>query len=245
MSEALASAADAAPVAIHRVRSIDLRVATFAWPFAQARRAEIEAHFAACQAAQPKLWNGRVLLGRQPCFDGGRFSAEYFETDFASFISWRDWGFPDPSVFNGFGMGVIRASDGAIVLGEMGAHTINAGKVYFPGGTPDPSDVRGAILDIAASVAREVEEETGLTPSDYRAAEHWHCVASGAYVAMLRLLEVDQPGEALKARIEAALAREALPELQRVHLVRSEADFTEAMPQFVVAYLAAHLRGED
>ena len=69
----------------------------------------------------------------------GSSSASYFETDFAAFLAWRDWGFPDESVFNGFGMGALRCTDGAYVLGEMGAHTANAGRIYFPSGTPDPT----------------------------------------------------------------------------------------------------------
>ena len=103
-------------------------------------------------------------------------SASYFEVDFASFLAWRDWGFPDKDVFNGFGMGALRASDGAFVLGEMGEHTANAGRIYFPSGTPDLDDIRGDALDIAGSVARELEEETGLTPADYQADADWHCV---------------------------------------------------------------------
>ena len=112
---------------IHRVTSLDLPVQPYSWPFAEARRAEILAHFLEQQRDKPKLWNGRVLLGRQPAFSGVRFSASYFETDFASFLAWRDWGFPDRHVFNGFGMGALRCSDGAFVLGEMGQHTSNAG----------------------------------------------------------------------------------------------------------------------
>ncbi|WP_022724194.1 hypothetical protein [Rhodopseudomonas sp. B29] len=233
------------PVTIHRVTNLDLWVGDHHWPFADKRRAEIDEHFAKRQADKPDLWNGRVLLGRRPRFDGVYFSAEYFETDFASFMAWRDWGFPDASVFNGFGMGVIRASDGAIVLGEMGAHTANAGKVYFAGGTPDPSDVRNRRLEIASSVAREIKEETGLTRLDYHAADHWHCVEAGPLVAMLRILDVDLPGEALKARIEAFLARETKPELSGIHLVRSKADFLPTMPRFVTAYLTMLLHGDD
>jgi len=225
------------PVAIHRVTELDLVCDGWVWPFATARRAEIDAHFAARQAEKPELWNGRVLLARNPVFAADRLRADYFETDFASFLAWRDWGFPDRSVVNGFGMGALRGSDGAFALGEMGSHTANAGRIYFPGGTPDRNDLRGARVDIAASVAREVEEETGLTPADYRAAGHWDCVVTGAALAMLRVLDVDQPGEALRDRIEAYLARQTSPELSAIHLVRGCDDFAPAMPRFVTAFI--------
>src|SRR3981189_2060879 len=147
----------AAPV-IHRVTALDLPVETWSWPFAEARRAEISAHFAEKQRDKPEMWNGLVLMGRNPVFAGERLSASYFETDFASFLAWRDWGFPDKDVFNGFGMGALRCADGAFVLGEMAQHTSNAGRIYFPSGTPDLDDISGATVDIAGSVAREVEE---------------------------------------------------------------------------------------
>src|SRR6266853_2578532 len=147
---------------IHRVTTLDLPLVPWSWPFAEQRRAEIDAHFAGAQRAKPKIWNGRVLLGRNPVSTENRFTASYFEADFASFLAWRDGGFADKSVFNGFGMGALRCSDGAFVLGEMAAHTANAGRIYFPSGTPDLDDIANGAVDLAGSVAREVEEETGL-----------------------------------------------------------------------------------
>lgn len=229
------------PPAIHRVTQLELRLTPWSWPFADARRAEIEAHFAAKRTEKPKMWNGRVLLGRNPEFSGQRFGADYFESDFAGFLAWRDWGFPDPEVFNGFGMGALRCADGAFVLGEMGQHTSNAGRVYFPSGTPDLDDIRDGTVDIAGSVARELEEETGLNPADYRADDGWHCVVSGFAIAIIKVLNVDMPGEALRAGIEANLARQAQPELSAIHLVRKTGDFTAAMPRFVTAFLEAQL----
>jgi 8-oxo-dGTP pyrophosphatase MutT (NUDIX family) len=226
---------------IHRVTTLDLAVQPWSWPFAQARRAEIDAHFALMQREKPKLWNGQVLLGRNPVFNGERLSASYFQTDFASFLAWRDWGFPDSDVFNGFGMGALLSRDGAFVLGEMGEHTANAGRVYFPSGTPDLDDIRGNALDIEGSVAREVEEETGLTAADYRPGAHWDCVFTGVAVAMMRILHVDMPGEALRARIEANLARQRQPELSAIHLVRGTGDLTPSMPRFVAAFVEAQL----
>src|ERR1700730_3006449 len=158
---------------IHRVTTLDLGLHHWPWPFADERRADIDAHFVLQQRQSTQLWNGRVLLARNPDFTGDRFRADYFEADFASFLAWRDWGFPDRGVFNGFGMGALRCRDGAFVLGEMGHHTANAGRIYFPSGTPDLDDIRGGAFDISGSVAREVEEETGLTSADYRTSAHW------------------------------------------------------------------------
>jgi 8-oxo-dGTP pyrophosphatase MutT (NUDIX family) len=225
------------PPVIHRVTALDLPVRPWSWPFAAARRAEIDAHFAAEQRKRPALWNGRVLLGRHPHFSGDRLIADYFETDFASFLAWRDWGFPDNGVFNGFGMGALLSNDGAFALGEMADHTANAGRIYFPSGTPDLDDVKDSRLDIDGSVTRELEEETGLGPDDYRAEPHWDCVTTGVAIAAIRILHVDMTGEALRARIEANLAGQKEPELTRIHLVRGRGDLSAAMPRFVTAYL--------
>src|SRR5882757_7287919 len=121
---------------IHRVTTLDLAVEAWPWPFARERRAEIDAHFTLQLREKPEMWNGRVLLGRNPVFSGERLSASYFEIDFASFLAWRDWGFPDKGVFNGFGMGALLSSDGAFVLGEMGQHTANAGGSILPRARP-------------------------------------------------------------------------------------------------------------
>jgi 8-oxo-dGTP pyrophosphatase MutT (NUDIX family) len=228
------------PPVIHRVTTLDLSFRPEPWPFADERRADIDAHFALKQREKP-IWNGRILLARDPLFAGERFGAAYFETDFASFLAWRDWGFPERQVFNGFGMGALRCSDGTFVLGEMGQHTSNAGRIYFPSGTPDLDDLRDGAVDMAGSVAREVEEETGLTPADYRPSAHWDCIISGSVIAMIRMLDVDSEGEVLRERIEANLARQQRPEFSAIHLVREVSDLTTAMPRFVTAFIEAQL----
>lgn len=227
---------------IHRVTRLDLTFAPWRWAFAEARRAEIDAHFAAKQRETPQLWNGRVLLARDPVFTADCFSACYFETDFASFLAWRDWDCPDATVFNGFGMGVLRGSDGVFVLGEMAAHTANAGKIYFPSGTPDRNDLNGTTVDIAGSVVREVAEETGLTGVDFRVAAYWDCIVSGSSIALMRLLQSDLSADALRQRIDANLARQRSPELAAMHLVRDHNDLTPAMPIFVTTYIEAELQ---
>jgi 8-oxo-dGTP pyrophosphatase MutT (NUDIX family) len=123
----------------------------------------------------------------------------------------------------------------------MGQHTSNAGRIYFPSGTPDLDDIRGSAVDIAGSVARELEEETGLTAAEYRGEADWHCVFTGPALAMIRILRVDLPGDALRARIEANLVLQPSPELAAIHLVRGLGDLNAAMPRFVTAFIEAHL----
>jgi hypothetical protein len=53
----------------------------------------------------------------------------------------------------------------------------------------------------------------------------------------MRILNVDSTGEALRARIEANLARQHQPELVAMHLVRTTSDFTAAMPRYVTAFM--------
>jgi 8-oxo-dGTP pyrophosphatase MutT (NUDIX family) len=207
------------------------------WPFAQERRAQIAAHFAAKQAQTPALWNGRLLLVNEWSAAGGRMRGTYFETDFADFIAWRDWGFPDRSVMNCFAMGAIRTADDAFVLGVMGVNTANAGKIYFPAGTPEPLDVVNGHVDLVGNIAREVAEETGLTDADFAPELGWTAVVDGQRMALMRVLRTHAPANELQARIRAHLASEEQPELADVHIVRGPADFDPMMPAYMVAYL--------
>src|SRR5882724_3240194 len=132
-----------------RVERLALAFAPQPWRFASDRRAEIDAHFADRQREKPGLWNGRVLLLHRHRLEGPVFGGAFLETDFASFLAWRDWGFPDAGVTNCFAMGALRGSDGGYLLGLMAPHTATAGKVYFPAGTPDPDDIAGGTVDLA------------------------------------------------------------------------------------------------
>ncbi len=218
------------------VQHLDLRVAPFDWPFARERRAEIEANFARRQRLAPKLWNGRVLLMRNVAFAGDTLRGDCFETDYADFLAWRDWDFADRSIANCFSLGALKASDGAYLLGVMAAHTAAAGKIYFPGGTPDLSDVRDGRLDLEKSVAREVVEETGL--EDAKLSPGWHAVVDRQYVALIKTIERAETADALREKIFRYLAAEDEPELADIRIVRSPRDFDPMMPPFMTIYLA-------
>ena len=213
------------------------------WAFARERAAEIDAHWAAFSAGNPALFNGRVLLlhrgGVERDADGAAvFRGAYLQTEFKAFMAWRDFGFPPPAMRNGFAMAALMSCDGAFLLGEMGAHTANPGKIYFAAGTPDLNDIVGDKVDLAGSVMRELGEETGLTALDVAADDGWTLVLHGPRVACMKRLRSTLPALDLQARIHANLAAQAEPELARMHVCRKRGDVDEArMPEFMRAYL--------
>jgi hypothetical protein len=219
------------------VDELALRFVPWVWPFATTRRIEIDAHFAAARREKPDLYNGRVLLLREQTLAGKRLEGSCFETDFASLLAWRDWGFPDAAVRNAFGMAAMRGSDGAFLLGVMGDHTANAGKIYFFAGTPEPKDVANGAVDILGSVHNELFEETGLDAAEFMPAPGWCLVFAGPRVAIMKMLQAREPAAALQTRIERHIARERQPELAGVFVARSPADLHPRMPDFIRAFL--------
>jgi 8-oxo-dGTP pyrophosphatase MutT (NUDIX family) len=208
------------------------------WTFAHERRAEIDAWFAARQRENSALWNGRVLLLHDHAVADGVFSGRYLETDFASFSAWRAWGRPPAAVYDCFGAAAILAADGAFLLGVMGPHTINSGRIYFPCGTPDPDDLVGDRVDLDFSTRRELKEETGLDIAEFTAEPGWTTVFDRSRIANIKVLHSHEGADALRARILACLAQERQPELADIRIVHSPADFEPAMPRFVTAFLA-------
>ncbi len=178
-----------------------------------------------------------MLLLHEQAIADRVMTGSYLETDFASFLAWRDWGFPDRSVCNAFPQAALLAADGAFLLGVMGDHTANAGRVYFPSGTPDPSDIDGDRVDIGASLTRELSEETGLDADDLAVAPGWTAVRDGPRIALFRVMRSAEPAVAFRQRILANFASVADPELADIHIVGSPADYVPQMTGYVTAYL--------
>jgi hypothetical protein len=223
-------------IAIDRV---DIAVEPLSWAFSVARREEIGRHFAQRQRRQPALWNGRVLLLNRYTIRDGVLRGVCFETDYASFLAWRDWDFADPEVFNIFAAAALRGADGGYLVGEMAPHTANAGRLYFPCGTPDPKDLRAGALDLAASLGRELLEETGITIGTLAAEPGWSFVRDRGFLALLKPLAAPQSADELRSQIVNYLAREVQPEFSDIRIVRDPADLVPTMPRFVTAFLSS------
>ena len=231
-----------ADIPIIPLTRLDLRFEPAPWRFAEERRAEIDAHFAKLRLAKPEMWNGQVLLMRRGEIADGVLSGAYLKTDFASFISWRDWGFPDKSVRNCFPMAALRSADGAFLLGVMGAHTATAGQIYFPAGTPDPNDIDGDTVDLERGVIRELIEETGLGAADVVAEPGWSATPLGQRLALMKIVQAGATATALRDRIRVFLASQKQPEFTDIHIVRGRPDLRATMPPYVATFLTSRLR---
>lgn len=221
------------------VDAVDARIEPFDWAFSRDRRAEIDAHWRALILEKPKMFNGRVLLQHRGHIRDGVFHAGYFATDYANLVAWMHLGMPPPAVRNGFAMAALRANDGAFLLGEMAAHTTHAGKIYFAAGTPDLNDATAdGHVDLAGSLLRELQEETGLTAQEVAVGAGWTLVMGQGRVAFMRPVAIDLPAEAARALMLDRIAAQVEPELAGIVIIRSPGECDqERMPPFMRRYL--------
>ena len=228
---------------IVEVGELDFAYEPTRWSFSETQAAGIAAHWTQLCKTKPALYNGRVLLlGRRklmPRADGElRLTGAFFETDYADYVAWRAFGHPGEPVDNCFSMAALKSAEGAFLLGEMADHTFNAGQIYFPAGTPDPTDVFHGRVDLDASARRELLEETGLAAEEAAIRRSWTVVFAPKRIACIKLMTLAVVADEAKARIEAFLAGDPHAEFTRMHIVRSRDDVDEARtPAYVTAYL--------
>lgn len=227
-------------ITIHPLSGIDARIAPYDWAFARDGREQVMAHWARLTADKPRMFNGQVLLQHEGTIRDGVFRARYFQTDYASFLVWKQLGCPGAPLRNGFAMAALQAADGAFLLGRMGAHTANGGMVYFAAGTPDLDDLRpDGTVDLAGSVSRELAEETGLAADEFTAHDQWHVVFATGRAAFMRKVTLPWPADEAQRLIRGRLGTHTDGELDDMVIVRRHDDIDPAtMPPFQRAYLA-------
>lgn len=227
------------------VARIDCPVDDWDWPFARAQAARIDAHWEALRREKPRLFNGRVLMSRRLSLDTEALALRgaAHEVDYKAFLAWRDFGFPDGEVHNVFAMPALRAADGPFLLGRMSAGTANAGRLYFPAGTPERADIGpDGRIDFDGSILRELEEETGIVPDAVEREAHWTIVFAGPLVACMKVVRSPLPAAALQAQVRAFVAAQSQPELDDLVAIGREADIEmSATPTFMLTYLRAAL----
>ncbi|MBX4928909.1 NUDIX hydrolase [Rhizobium binae] len=184
------------------IAGVDLRVLPGAHPFVVAEEAAIRENWAKETAANPALFDGRLVFQQRLSFSQEGIAGEGYVTPFSAFMWWRR----QPQRQGGlhiFAYPVLESADGALVAIRMGAHTANPGQVYFAAGSLEPEDIIDGRCDIEANMRREVHEETGLELVDAVAGEGLFASHARRTVTLLRLFRFDMTADEMVKRIEA------------------------------------------
>jgi 8-oxo-dGTP pyrophosphatase MutT (NUDIX family) len=216
------------------VTDVDIRFVAEPWPAPAALRAQVPAIWARLVAANPHLWDGRILGisgvgGGPPRVEAGVLRGEAREDSFSAFMAWRELGWPEIGLRNVFGSAVLISADGAVLLGRMGATTANAGQIYPPAGSLEPADVADGRVDVFGSLARELGEETGLDAGEARAGATV-AIFDGPRISVARALHFPVAAAELATRVRANLERQVERELADIVVVRTRADLAAAGP---------------
>jgi len=207
------------------IAGTDIRFVPGEWPLPAKMRAEVAQVWARLKADKPHIWDGRILGFTPPVIGAdGILRAEAREDAYSAFLTWRDAGFPDVGIFHIFGTALILSSDGALILGIMGGDTINAGRVYPPGGSLEPRDVRAdGAVDVDFCIRTELMEETGL---DAASAEQGPLLAifEGQRLSIARVFRFAGTADDLLAKIRTNLDAQEERELADVVACREVAD---------------------
>lgn len=210
---------------VHRVKSCCLQLKKEAWAFAEERAGEIAEHWRRRQSDNPDLFDGRVLMMLTPVITDDVLRAELLATDFKAYLFWRESGFPDAGIFDGFGSALVRSVEGHALLGRQRGGNINSGLAYLPGGFIDERDVRSdGKVDIAASIARELTEETGLDADEFSRMPGYFITQYRSQISIAQEYRSGLTSEALRAKILAAIAKQDDPELDDIVTVTRGAE---------------------
>lgn len=213
------------------------------WDYAVRNCAAIDEHWRSVIATGASYFNGNVYLTSDVVRDGSSLNAQLSPVEFKAYLYWRDQGYPDVGMLDGFGSGLIRSRDGDIVLVRQRPGNINSGLYYLPGGFIDPRDVGAdGTVDIRASVNREVLEETGLGSADLCLDTGFWVTRAGSQLSFAVGLRSALDSDDLLAQIRLHIRDHPDGELDDAIAVRRASDcFELPMPLYARLLLSAIL----
>jgi len=211
-------------IALHRVADVSLPVDPGPLDWEVENKGAIDAHWARAVARNPALFDGRVHMATDVSVQGGRLTALCVPVRFASFLRWRDTGYPGPAMRLAFGFAATTASDGALLLGRMADHTANPNRVYFPGGVIDESDCSDGCLDAEGNIRRELAEECGLDTDQISLRPGFLVVETPVELAVGRVADMPWPATEARDRLLESIEARGDGELVDIIAVGCGAD---------------------
>jgi ADP-ribose pyrophosphatase YjhB (NUDIX family) len=208
---------------IRRLGEASLAVDEARWDYETKNKARIERHWKKAHAENPALHNGEVFMLTHWTITEDRLEGVVQPANYASFLYWREQGYPETGARNCFGSSVLQSREGHVLYGRMAANTATAGLVYPVGGSFGEEDVSEGMLQVESNIARELAEETGLKPEDAIREAGYICVEEGPRISLAAKFLFDCDSDELRRRIRTHLEMCGDPELDEVVVFRRRA----------------------
>jgi 8-oxo-dGTP pyrophosphatase MutT (NUDIX family) len=209
--------------AIRQLVEVFLTVASERWKFESENRSHIEKHWKKALEENSALHNGEIFMLTRWNLIGDRLEGTVQPATYASFLYWRERGYPETGARNCFGSSILQSSEGHVLFGRMAPHTATAGLVYPVGGSFGEEDVREGMLHVESNIERELFEETGLRPQDAERQQGYICVEEGPRISLAARFLFDCTSGELRQRIQTHLDMCDDPELDEVVIFRRRA----------------------
>ena len=219
------------------VDAIDVRVEAGPLPFETTYADAIERNWQTEVAANPALFDGRIIFPGELKLTAGRLEGHCHETRFATLLYWKrhrgrlSWE-------HAYAHAALVSRDNALVAIRMGSHTAGAGRVHFAAGSFEAEDVRDGVVDVHANMAREVREETGIAIDGLPRDPGYHLFSHEGGTVVFRRFWLDEDAETIAGRISAFVAAEPEPEIVGPVLIRDAQD----LPEGIVPHMAGIVR---
>lgn len=221
------------------VDGIEVRLDSSPHPFELANMAAIEENWLAEKAANPALFDGTVVLLSGLSYRAGRLEGVCHAVRFATFMHWRK----HRAISGGehaYAHAVLVSRDDALIAIRMGAHTVNAGRVYFAAGSFEPIDFVDGIADLHFNMVREVDEETGINISHLVRGKRYHAYSTEAGTVIFRRYYIDENADVIAEAIREFVAADPEPEIEEPVIIRSPDDRPEGLMPHMVPLIEWH-----
>jgi 8-oxo-dGTP pyrophosphatase MutT (NUDIX family) len=224
------------------VDEIDVRLDPGPHPFEIAHRDAIAENWRLEVERLPAIFDGAVALLSELGYSERRLFGRCHAVRYSTFMYWRKD--RAGTAMHAFAHPMLVARDNALVAIRMGAHTVNAGRVYFAAGSFEPEDFPDGQVDPHGNMVREVREETGLDISEVRRGQRHYALATMRGTVIFRRYFLDEDAETIASRIRDFVAGEAEPEIEGPVVIRDARDLPEGLMPHMPAMIDWHF-GED
>jgi 8-oxo-dGTP pyrophosphatase MutT (NUDIX family) len=210
------------------VDCVEVRLDASPHPFELANEAAIEKNWLAEKAANPALFDGTVVLLSGLTYKAARLEGVCHAVRFATFMHWRK-NRAVSAAEHAYAHAMLVSRDDALIAIRMGAHTVNAGRVYFAAGSFEPIDFVEGVADLHFNMVREVDEETGIDISHLVRGKRYHTLSTESGTVIFRRYYIDENADIIAEAIRDFVDGDPEPEIEGPVIIRGPDDRPEGL----------------